>query len=73
MQPLGGAAGFGDSARISSMTSAPTKSESPSEHSRKRSPISASRSERSGSSSGWPVMTRVTTERCGWWLGLLLA
>ena len=49
------------------MTSAPTKSDSPSEHIRKRSPILASRSDVSGSSSGWPVMTRVTTERCGWW------
>ena len=65
-------AGVAASRRISSMTSAPTKSDSPSEHSRKRSPILASRSDVSGSSSGWPVMTRVTTERCGWLAGLLL-
>ena len=36
------------------------------EQSRNRSPTRASRSDVSGSSSGWPVMTLVTTERCGW-------
>ena len=50
----------------SSMVSLATKPDRPSEQSRNRSPVRASRTMRSGSSPSLPVRTRVTRERCGW-------
>ena len=52
---------------VSSMVSALTKPDRPSEHSSHRSPLRASRTDRSGVTSGSKSpSTRITTDRCGW-------
>jgi hypothetical protein len=54
-------------ARLAPMVSSVTTDDSPSLHSRYRSPTSASRTDRCGTTRLRPSRAWVSTDRCGWW------